>query len=351
LIVWKRIGSSAHEVLQLESSAPDPYICTSSTLGYIYMDASISKLLLGVRRNVSLAPYTTFKIGGTATYFFIAKTVKDVIDAVIAAKNCKVPFFVLAGGSNVLVSDKGFPGLVILIHNTNYKIQGTRLYVEAGVDFPVIVKETGKRGLAGLEWAGGLPGSVGGAVRGNAGAFGGEIKDNIVSVVALDTKGSVKILSRKQCRFSYRDSLFKEKNWVVLSCVFRLKSGNKKTIQATAKDHIKYRKERHPLEYPNAGSIFKNCDLKKFSKKLQKELQHVVKVDPFPVVPTAYLISEAQLKGLRVGKAEVSKKHPNYMVNKGGATAKDVMLLIERVKKSIKKKFFIELQQEVQYVS
>ena len=144
---------------------------------------------------------------------------------------------------------------------------------------------------------------------------------------------------------------FKKKNWIVLSCIFRLKKGNKKSIQALARDHIKYRKERHPLEYPNAGSVFKNCDLKKFSKKLQEKLSHVVKVDPFPVVPTAYLISEAGLKGLCVGKAEVSKKHPNYMVNREGATAKDVVRLIEMVKKSIKKKFFIELEQEIQFVS
>ncbi len=315
------------------------------------MDASILKLLPRTRRNVPLASYTTFKIGGRARYFFIAQKTKDIVDAVEAAKSLQVPFFVLAGGSNVLLADKGFSGLVIYIQNTTYKIQGTKLYAEAGVDFPVIVKETGKKGLAGLEWAGGLPGSVGGAVRGNAGAFGGEVKDNILSVVALDTKGNVKVLSRKQCRFSYRDSMFKEKNWIVFSATFQLKKGNKKEIQSAAQDHIQYRKERHPLEYPNAGSIFKNCDFKKFSRKLKKELQHVVKVDPFPVVPTAYLISEAGLKGLRVGKAEVSRKHPNYMVNLGGASSKDVLRLIEKVKKSIKKKFSVSLEQEVQYIS
>lgn len=315
------------------------------------MTSDISKLLPGTKRNVPLAPHTTFKIGGKARYFFIAKDTKSIIDATAAARSLKVPFFVLAGGSNVLISDKGFDGLVIKIQNTKHKIQGMNVYAEAGVDFPALVKETGKRGLAGLEWAGGLPGSVGGALRGNAGAFGGEVKDTIVSVTALDTKGNVKTLSRKQCRFSYRNSFFKEKNWIVLSCMFRLKKGNKKTIQAAAKDHIRYRKERHPLEYPNAGSIFKNCDFKKFSKKLQKELSPVVKVDPFPVVPTAYLIAQAKLKGLCVGKAEVSRKHPNYMVNRGGAKAKDVLVLIEKVKRRIKKKFSVALQQEVQYVS
>ena len=315
------------------------------------MTSDISKLLPGTKRNVPLAPHTTFKIGGSAKYFFIAKKTKDIVDAVAAAKSLKMPFFVLAGGSNILVSDKGFNGLVIKIQNTKYQIQDTKVYAEAGVDLPVLVRETGKRGLTGFEWAGGLPGSVGGAVRGNAGAFGGEIKDSIVSVAALDTKGNLITFTKKQCKFLYRDSLFKEKNWIILSCIFRLKKGNKEKIQAIAKDHKRYRKERHPLEYPNAGSMFKNCDFKKFSKKLQKELSHIVKVDPFPVVPTAYLISEAGLKGLCVGKAEVSKKHPNYMVNRGDATAKDVLHLAQKVKKIIKKKFSIELQQEVQYIS
>ena len=315
------------------------------------MDRSILKLLPDTKRNVPLAPYTTFKIGGFAKYFFIAKKTKDVTLAVAAAKSLKVPFFVLAGGSNILVSDKGFSGLVIKIQNTKYEIQDTKVYAEAGVLMDTLIKETGMRGLTGFEWAGGLPGSVGGAVRGNAGAFGGEIKDSIVSVTALDAKGNLITLTKKQCKFLYRDSLFKEKNWIILSCIFRLKKGNKKKIQAIAKEHIKYRKERHPLEYPNAGSMFKNCDFKKFSKKMQKELSHMVKVDPFPVIPTAYLISEAGLKGLCIGKAEVSKKHPNYMVNKGGATEKDVLRLIQKVKKVIKKKFAVDLQQEVQYIS
>jgi len=315
------------------------------------MDASILKLLPGTRKNIPLAPHTTFKIGGAAAYFYIARSTQDIVHAVAKAKSLKLPFFILAGGSNVLVSDKGFAGLVIKIQNTKYKIQNTILYAEAGVGMDVLVRETGKRGLSGLEWAGGLPGSVGGAVRGNAGAFGGEIKDNIVSVKVLDAKGNIKTLTQKQCKFAYRDSAIKKKNLVVLSSIFQLKKGETKIIQSIAKDHREYRKERHPLEYPNAGSVFKNCDVKRFSRKLQEELSHVVKIDPFPVVPTAYLISQAQLKGLRVGKVEVSKKHPNYMVNRKGATAKDVMRLIEKVKKRIKKKFLIELEQEIQFVS
>jgi len=316
-------------------------------MGYIYMDIALP---LGTRRNVSLAPYTTFKIGGTAKYFYIARSTKDIVDAVAQAKSLKLPFFVLAGGSNVLVSDKGFNGLVIKVQNTAYTISKTNVHADAGVSMETLVKKTGSKGLSGLQWAGGLPGSVGGAVRGNAGAFGGEIKDSIVSIRVLNAKGNIVTLIQKQCKFSYRDSLIKKNNLIVLSCIFKLEKGNKRIIQATAKDHREYRKERHPLEYPNAGSVFKNCDVKKFSKKLQEELQDVIKVDPFPVVPTAYLISQAKLKGLRVGKAQVSKKHPNYIVNKGGATAKDVLHIAKKVKNIIKKKFSVNLEQEIQFV-
>ena len=315
------------------------------------MNSDIHNLLPGVKTNVSLAPHTTFNIGGAARYFFIAKNIKDIIEAVSVAKKCKMPFFVLAGGSNVLISDKGFPGLVIKIQATSYKLQATRLYAEAGVSMETLVWEIGKKGLAGLEWAGGLPGSVGGAVRGNAGAFGGEIKDSVISVAALDEKGNVKTLSKKQCMFSYRDSFFKKKNWIVLSATFQLQKGNKKKIQREAKEHIAYRKEKHPLEYPNAGSVFINCDFRKFSKELREKLKDVVKTDPFPIVPTAYLISEAGLKGLRIGMAQVSEKHPNYVVNLGAARAKDVMRLIEKVKKEIKKKFSVALEQEIELVS
>jgi len=315
------------------------------------MRPGILELLPRVKTNVPLAPHTTFKIGGVARYFFVAKNTKDVVYAILAAKKCKVPFFVLAGGSNILVSDKGFDGLVVKIENTKYQILNTKVYAEAGVDFPVIVRAAGKRGLCGLEWAGGLPGSVGGAVRGNAGAFGGEVKDNLLFAEVLDGQGKIKKLTKKQCRFSYRSSVFKEKNWIVLSATFQLQKGNKKTIQDIAKEHIRYRKEKHPLEYPNAGSMFKNCSFAKFSKKLQKELSFVMKVDPFPVIPTAYLIAQAGLKGFCVGKAEVSKKHPNYVINLGGARAKDVLTLARKVKKDIKKKFSVILEQEVQYVS
>lgn len=314
------------------------------------MDPSILKLLPGVQRNVLLAPYTTFRIGGGAKYFFVARTNARVIQAVKAAKSLCLPFFILGGGSNLVVADKGFSGLVIHVQTKKYRIEGLRLFCEAGVSMATLVRETGKKGLSGFEWAGGLPGSVGGAIRGNAGAFKGEIQDTILWVIALDEKGREKLFLRNKCRFSYRSSLFKEKGLVILSAAFALQKGNKRVIQAIAADHVAYRKERHPLEYPNAGSVFKNCDLKKFSSALQKKLQSAVKVDPFPVVPTAYLNDQAGLKGIRQKNIQISTKHPNYMVNLGKGKAKDVVALVKKVKKIIKKKFGVELEQEIEYV-
>ena len=312
------------------------------------MLAILEKILPGVQKNVSLAQYTTFHIGGKAKYFFVAKTKDDIMHAIRVAKERKIPFFVLGEGSNVLARDKGFNGLVIKIHNTKYSIQDTSLYADAGVSMTTLVEETMRGGLAGLEWAGGLPGSVGGAVRGNAGAFGGETKDSIQSVECLDEKGAVRKLSKKECRFGYRSSLFKEKNWIVLSAVFALKKGSPQNLQSIAKGHITYRKERHPLEFPNAGSIFKNCDFKKIPSSLKDFVKDVVKVDPFPVVPTAFLLNKANLKGLKVHDAQVSEKHPNYIVNRGHATAKDVLLLIKKIKRIIKKKFSVELEEEIE---
>jgi len=308
----------------------------------------LKKELPGVRKSVSLKKYTTFEIGGLAKYFFVAHTSEEIEKAVKVASVAKIPFVLLSGGSNVLFSDSGFPGLVIKIQNTQYTIHNTNAWAESGVELGMLVKKTGALGLSGLEWAGGLPGTLGGAIRGNAGAFGGEIKDCVVSVVALDAEGKRKTFSKKQCQFAYRFSMFKEKNYTILSAVMKLKKGNKKTIQDVAEDHIQYRKEKHPMEYPNAGSIFKNCDLKKIPKKLHKEFESVIKIDPFPVVPTACLIAQAGLQGMRVGEAEVSKKHPNYIVNRGHATARDVLALIEVVEEEVKKKFSIELDVEIQ---
>lgn len=312
----------------------------------------MQKAFPGIKKHVLLKNHTTFKIGGPAEYFLLARTKKELLKTIYVAKKFRIKVFVLGGGSNLLVSDEGIRGLVIKFQSKESIQLKPHDIIEApaGMVLSKVVTFSTERSLEGLEWAGGLPGTFGGAIRGNAGAFGGEMKDSIVKVLALDDALRLRTLSNSQCKFSYRNSIFKQKNWVVVSGLVKLKKGVKKELKEVANSHIAYRKERHPLEYPNAGSIFKNVPFAYFSGRWKKELLPVVKKDPFPVVPTAYLISEAGLKGATIGKAQVSPKHPNYIVNLGGAKAKDVLELITLVKKKIKQKYHIILEVEVQFL-
>lgn len=304
-----------------------------------------------IKKNILLKNYTTFKIGGPAEYFLEANNKEEVLKAVKLAKKIKLPIFVLGGGSNLLVSDNGFKGLVIKLNNTKIELLNNNIIsADAGVQFGKLVDFSIKNSLEGLEWAGGLPGSFGGAVRGNAGAFGGETKDSIIEVQALDSKFNFKKFNNKQSQFSYRNSIFKKNNWPVVSAKIKLKEGDKKKLKEIADSMKDYRKQKHPLEFPNAGSIFKNVDLNQFSEKMKKDLSFIVKKDPFPVVPTAYLISESGLKGTKVGKAQVSEKHPNFIVNIGGATAVDVIKLIAIIKNKVKDKYNVNLETEVQFI-
>ncbi|MEK7509941.1 MAG: UDP-N-acetylmuramate dehydrogenase [Patescibacteria group bacterium] len=349
------IGSrgSTHKVLLIGVYALDPLGRIFTLRGgwtQVEKENLLKEKLPGIQFGVSLKEYTTFRIGGPARYFFVARSKEEIIGAIHGARELEIPFFVLGGGSNLLICDEGFDGLVIHIQNSKFEIRDSMLHAEAGVSIATLVEETARKGLVGFEWAGGLPGTVGGAIRGNAGAFGSETKDNVLDVEALDGKGELKVFSKEECQFSYRSSRLKEEGWIVLSAHFRLEKGDREKIQSIAQDHILYRKSRHPLEYPNAGSIFKNYEYEKFPAALRKFIEHVVKNDPFPVVPAAYLISEAGLKGLREGNAQVSEKHPNYMVNLGNASSRDVLFLIRKVKEIIQKKFFIGLESEIEYV-
>lgn len=303
-----------------------------------------------IQENINLSQYTTFKIGGSARYFIEAQSVEEVIKAVEHARQNGLKFFILGGGSNVLFEDKGFDGVVILLRILECKIDDSKLVCGAGSAVEQALDLAIESGLSGLEWAGGLPGTVGGGCRGNAGAFGGEMKDSISNVVAVDELGDIKHYSNSECRFNYRDSIFKYNNEAILEVTFSLKPGDQKKLRAIADSHIEYRKQKHPLEFGNAGSIFKNTAVDKLSPELQKKWQDVIKKDPFPVVPTAKIIADAGLAGKTVGKAQVSTKHTNYIINLGGASAKDVKDLIVFVKKTVKEKFDIDLDVEVQIV-
>jgi UDP-N-acetylmuramate dehydrogenase len=308
--------------------------------------------MLKIRENVLLRDYTTFKIGGPARYFFVAKSKEDLKNAILWAKKKKLPFFILGGGSNVLFSDKGFNGLVIKLQNTQYEIRNTNVIAGAGVPLQKLVLEAVKKGLSGLENLAGIPGTLGGAIWGNAGAFGREIKDVVEEVEILRINGltswRIEKLKNKDCKFGYRDSIFKrKKNWIIWEATLKLEKGNKKEIEEKIKGILKLRKEKQPLEFPSAGSVFKNVPIEKVPKKIQEKFKGKIK-DGF--LPAGVLIEAARLKGFQIGGAKISEKHANFIVNVGNAKASDVKELIEKIKKEIKKKFKIQLEEEIKLV-
>lgn len=310
--------------------------------------------------SVNLKDHSNYKIGGLARQFCNPKNVEELKDAVLKAREEKLPIFILGGGTNLLISDEGFDGLVLKPGIEKLEIEklekdNALVKVGAGVPVSEFLNFLISNSLSGMEWAGGLPGTVGGAIRGNAGAFGGETKDNLHEVASLDIAAKIpKVLKRNndECKFGYRNSVFKinDGKEVILEAVFKMKKGDKKSIRQAIDEKIKYRKERHPMEYPNIGSIFKNVDLKTVPQKLRAQFAQVIKKDPFPVIPTAYLISETGLKGVSWGGAMISPKHPNFIVNVLDAKAGDVKTLIKLVKAGVKEKFGIKLEEEVIYV-
>ena len=279
---------------------------------------NIQKLLPGIKKNVLLKNYTTFKIGGRAKYFYIAKDKEDLIRAITLAKKMKLPFFILGGGSNLLISDRGFNGLVIKFG------QPLSLYVSKG-----------------LEWAVGIPGTIQGAVCGNTGAFKQSMQDAVKEVEVFDVKtGEIKNFKNKDCQFSYKDSIFKKKkNLIILSVKIKNRASegsededenevliaSKKSNAQKIKEYLDYRKERQPLNFPSAGSVFKNP----------------------PGFSAGELIDECGLKGKKIGNVKISEKHANFIVNLGRGEAKDVMRLIKIIKNRVKKKFGVVLEEEI----
>lgn len=323
---------------------------------------------LNIKKNVILSSYTTYKIGGPAKYFCEVKNAEEAARAIEWAREDKIPYFVLGGGSNILVSDKGFDGLVIKISDSGFRVSpsssdvatrrmtGSNFSIEAGagIDLQKLVLISINQGLKGLEWASGIPGTLGGAIRGNAGAFGGEMKDIIKSVRFLDENLRVGTFNNKQCEFFYRDSVFKKNsNFLILSAEIKFKKGDKDKLKKKSEEIIKFRKSRHPLEYGSCGSVFKAVDvsslkLKNFEK--YPKFKESIKNDPFPVIPIASFIDEAGLKGYRIGGAMISEKHPNFLINFENAKAEEIMSLISFVKQRLISEFGIIPEEEVQYI-
>jgi UDP-N-acetylmuramate dehydrogenase len=278
------------------------------------------------KRNVSLKKYNTFRVGGKAEYFFCANSEKDLMEALKEASKKRLSLFILGQGSNVLIPDKGLKGLVIKINNQSFESRGNRVSAGAGLFLPRLITKLSELNLSGMEWAVGIPGTVGGAVYGNAGAFGKSMKDAVREVKALDIKkNKIMVLTNKDCRFSCRDSVFKKKNLIIVSVEFKFKKGNKDLIKNKINKYFLYKKETQPLNYPSAGSVFKNPK-GKFAGKL---------------------IEDCGLKGKTVGGAKISEKHANFIVNFKNAKAEDIKKLISFVKKSVKNKFKTNLEEEI----
>jgi UDP-N-acetylmuramate dehydrogenase len=289
--------------------------------------------------NIILSRHSNFKIGGPAKYFFEARSIEEINKAVKKLQKLKAPVFVLGAGTNILFPDEGFDGLILkpniqFIEEISSKVSGQKstvvLRIGAGVPLGQLLNYLMTNNLSGLEWAAGIPGTVGGAIYGNAGAFGGEMKDIISDVVSVDiSKGNPRIVrrSRADCRFAYRHSVFKERGnrEVIIEAALHFRKGDKKRIQEVMEANLDYRRQRQPLEYPSIGSIFKNVS----------------------VIPAAFLISETGLAGISCGGAMISPKHPNFIVNVLAATSGDVKNLIKLAKKKVFNKFKIKLEEEV----
>ncbi len=313
----------------------------------------LSQKLKGLAAGEPLANYTTFKLGGPAEYLYRARCKEDVLLAVKTAKEMDIPYFVLGGGSNLLVSDMGFEGLVIKLEMKDFRVEGVDIIAEAGANLMDVVKASAEEGLSGLEFAAGIYGTVGGAVRGNAGAFGGSMSDVVEKAVVL-SGGQVIEYNRDQLGFVYRESIFKLENNhdIILEVHLALQKGDSKESEKLIKKYLDYRKEKQPLECPSAGCIFKNIEAAKEvlselkPKVKEKVLRHIV----HDKIPAAYLIELSGCKGIRVGGSEVSAKHANFVVNRNNATANDVYKLIQEVKKCVLERTGIGLEEEVMYL-
>lgn len=307
---------------------------------------------MSFQKRVLLKNYSSYKIGGPAKFFAEAGSIRELEEILRSARD---DIFVLGEGTNILISDQGFDGLVI--HNKIKGIEGkdANLRVGSGVLVKDFLDYCLKNSLSGFEWAGGLPGTMGGAVRGNAGAFKGETKDSVVKVESLDTKTlSGQTRNNTQCQFAYRNSIFKSGEGVnefITYVTLRLTSGNKKEIGEKIAQKVDYRNNRHPMDFPSIGSMFKNISLDSLSNELRKEFSAIVKTDPFPLVPVTKLLAFCGLRGRRVGGAMISDKHPNFIINVNNAKSKDVKTLIEIAKQAVKEKYKILLEEEIIYLS
>ena len=302
--------------------------------------------MMNVRENVQLAPLTTFQIGGPVRYFVDVRNEEDVREAISFAKDKGLPCVVLAGGSNVLIPDEGLEAIVLHIVEGKFSFDGTTLTADFGCNLLNLIRAAGEKGLGGWEKLAGIPGTIGGAVRGNAGAFGTEIKDFAVSISALNSKtGENRDFENHDCDFSYRRSFFKDNpEWIIMRVELRLSEVTPQTSRRLCEETIVEREKRHLQNVKAAGSYFMNPVAPANIVEMFEKEKSVKSREGR--VPAGWLIEKAGMKGAQVGGAQASLQHPNYIVNTGNATAADVRSLAERVKAEVMKQFGVKLREE-----
>ena len=283
-----------------------------------------------VRINEPMNRHTTFRFGGPADYFLLPSSSEEVKGILEICKEESLQYFILGNGSNLLVSDEGYRGVIIQLYR-NYgglTVEGTEIRAGAGVLLSQIAAAARNESLTGFEFAGGIPGTLGGAVVMNAGAYGGELKDVLKEAVVMDREGNIFTVPVEKLAMGYRTSLVKTAGYLVLEVVISLKKGSQEEIRDTMKDLADRRISKQPLEYPSAGSTFKR--------------------------PEGYfagkLIMDAGLRGYQVGGAQVSEKHCGFVINKGNATAADVCRLMADVQAKVQEQFGVTLEPEVKFL-
>ena len=282
-----------------------------------------------IRKNYHLGKFTTFKIGGPAEYFCMPVNLDEIIQALNFARQKGIDRFIMGGGANLLIADSGYRGLIISVKKLDKAVfRGCNIDAEAGISIDNINKKIMKKSLTGMEFSGGLPGSLGGAIYMNAKAYGGDFAGVVEYVDAVNENLECERLTGDQLEFSYKASVFmKRKELFIYKAGLALNKGNKKEIKNKYKNNADDRKNKGQFHYPSAGCIFKNnYDIG---------------------IPTGKIIEELGLKGTRIGNAEVYEKHGNFIINKGDAKASDVLQLIEKIEKSVYEKKGIKLDREV----
>jgi len=306
--------------------------------------------------NEPLADKTTFGVGGRAAGYLRVSTPEELWGAVSLAQKRKIPFQIIAGGSNVVFSDKIYSGLVIQYWDNlgRVEIEDNEVTIDASLPLMKLVKAATVNNLAGLEALSGIPGTVGGAVVGNAGAYGQSISDHLDSILIYNPSTSLRAgdqtlwLNKKACRFAYRDSVFKHKDFVVLRVKFKLEQGEKKELEKKSREIVESRNKKYPSSLRCPGSFFKNILAKEVSKKSLKLIDKT-KI-AYGKVPAGYLLEAVGAKGMKEGKIFVADYHGNLIINSGKGKCADVKKLAAKLKKKVYNKFKIKLEEEVRFI-